>query len=697
MNWETMKIRNKFAVGFGSVLLMLIVVGVWSILGVGQIMKKQVSADSNHEMASEIQERLIDHLNWASNVSGLLTDDEKTSLDVELDPRNCAFGKWYYGEGRIKAEQEFPELKGRLLEIEKHHTDLHASAGRIASVFVQANTELPEFLAEKESDHLRWALDVQSAIFLGKREVGVELDPTKCGLGKFLYGDASEKLKSDKTMARLLNEIEAPHQKLHRLGVAINDRLSVGDLDGAHDIYKGEVGPVLVDTGGIITRLREQANVHMAGWEQANELYTQETTPALKNVQVILNSIRDVAVQGARDASESAISSGVQVRNADITVGLIALFIGIFMAIVLARGIIRQVGGEPVEIALIAEKVASGDLTVEAGFNGKGQATGIYGSVMEMVANLRKVVSEVRMAAENVNGAALAMSASTEEMSQGATEQASAAEEASSSMEEMSSNIRQNADNAQQTEKIAVKAAEDTIEGGEAVMQTVAAMNEIAEKISIIEEIARQTNMLALNAAIEAARAGEHGKGFAVVAAEVRKLAERSQTAAAEISQLSSSSVEVAQKAGGMLEQMVPDIRKTAELVQEIAAASGEQNVGTDQINRAIQELDQVIQQNASAAEEMSSTAEELASQAEELNASIGFFKTGNGSVYRREGRALSAGGGQANVRMTQKSAIAHLNTWKAPEAENDQGVHLKMDADNDASGHTEDTEFERY
>jgi methyl-accepting chemotaxis protein len=196
-------------------------------------------------------------------------------------------------------------------------------------------------------------------------------------------------------------------------------------------------------------------------------------------------------------------------------------------------------------------------------------------------------------------------------------------------MEQMGANIKQNNDNALQTEKIALKAAEDAQEGGKAVTETVAAMKEIAGKISIIEEIARQTNLLALNAAIEAARAGEHGKGFAVVASEVRKLAERSQKAAGEISQLSASSVGIAEKAGQLLVRIVPDIQKTAELVQEISAASGEQTSGAEQINKAITQLDQVIQENAAGAEELSSTAEELNSQAEQLQTAMSFFKTG--------------------------------------------------------------------
>ncbi|ABB32647.1 methyl-accepting chemotaxis sensory transducer with Pas/Pac sensor [Geobacter metallireducens RCH3] len=275
-----------------------------------------------------------------------------------------------------------------------------------------------------------------------------------------------------------------------------------------------------------------------------------------------------------------------------------------------------------------AKEVAAGNLTVE--LTQRSEADELMQALSEMVRQLTAVVTEVKTAADNVASGSAQMSSGSEEMSQGATEQAAAAEEASSSMEEMSSNIRQNADNAAQTEKIAMKSAADAKAGGEAVAETVVAMKDIAGKISIIEEIARQTNLLALNAAIEAARAGEHGKGFAVVAAEVRKLAERSQKAAGEISQLSSASVEVAERAGEMLGRMVPDIQRTAELVQEISAASREQDTGAEQINKAIQQLDQVIQQNAGAAEEMASTAEELSAQAEQLQSTISFFRLKN-------------------------------------------------------------------
>jgi methyl-accepting chemotaxis protein len=277
-------------------------------------------------------------------------------------------------------------------------------------------------------------------------------------------------------------------------------------------------------------------------------------------------------------------------------------------------------------ITASAREIAQGNLMVE--LRERSYNDEMMKALITMVSQLISVIGDVKTAADNVAAGSQEMSTGAMNLSNGASEQAAAAEEASSSMEQMTANIRQNADNAQQTEKIAIKSADDAKAGGKAVSETVTAMQEIAGKITIIEEISRQTNMLALNAAIEAARAGDHGKGFAVVASEVRKLAERSQVAAREISELTTSSVEVAERAGVMLTRIVPDIQRTAELVQEINASSREQDSGSGQINKAIQQLDQVIQQNASAAEEMASTAEELSTQAEQLRETVAFFKT---------------------------------------------------------------------
>ncbi|KJR42956.1 methyl-accepting chemotaxis sensory transducer [Candidatus Magnetoovum chiemensis] len=272
--------------------------------------------------------------------------------------------------------------------------------------------------------------------------------------------------------------------------------------------------------------------------------------------------------------------------------------------------------------------ISKGDLMVEVerpkGLDDIGQLAQAMDS---MVRQLRSVVLGVKDAARNVSEGAVQMSSASAALSDGANQQAASIEETSSAMEEMTSNIKQNADNSVQTDKIAAKSSNNAQEGGKSVGEAVKAMKEIADKINIIEEIARQTNLLALNAAIEAARAGEHGKGFAVVASEVRKLAERSQIAAGEITQLANSSVNVAERAGEMLKVLVPDILKTADLVREITAASNEQNTGAEQINLAIQQLDQVIQQNAGAAQEMASTSNQLSAESEKLQQMISFFK----------------------------------------------------------------------
>jgi len=326
--------------------------------------------------------------------------------------------------------------------------------------------------------------------------------------------------------------------------------------------------------------------------------------------------------------------------------------------------------------------IAAGDMTIQ--MTPRSDKDEMIIALAEMIKAIGEIVNQVQVSSDNIADASQQMSSNSQQMSEGASEQASAAEEVSSSMEQMASNIQQNTDNAQQTEKIAAKAAEDILIGSRNVNTTVDSMKKIAEKVSIIGDIAFQTNILALNAAVEAARAGEHGKGFAVVAAEVRKLAERSHIAAGEINELTKTSVEVADNAGKLLDSIVPDIQKTAKLVQEITAASLEQNSGANQINNAINQLNKVTQQNAASAEEMATSSEELSSQADSLKDLIGFFKVNNSGMSRQVKSPVTSKPSHTRPVLTKKQNSKSLSIES-------KGVHLDMGSD------ASDSDYERF